>query len=123
MKKSSPKKRLDVLLVERGLTESRQKAQAVILAGQVRVNEQLADKAGSLVAVDAAIEIMGQTLRYVSRGGLKIAATAAQHRSNRSYSKENKTLWASYVIQSNQYKIFYGGDGGYGESEGRGHRC
>jgi 23S rRNA (cytidine1920-2'-O)/16S rRNA (cytidine1409-2'-O)-methyltransferase len=72
VKKSSPKKRLDVLLVERGLTESRQRAQAVILAGQVRVNEQLADKAGSLVPVDAAVEIMGQTLRYVSRGGLKL---------------------------------------------------
>jgi 23S rRNA (cytidine1920-2'-O)/16S rRNA (cytidine1409-2'-O)-methyltransferase len=72
VKKSSLKKRLDVLLVERGLTESRQRAQAVILAGQVRVNEQLADKAGSLVSVDAAVEITGQTLRYVSRGGLKL---------------------------------------------------
>lgn len=72
VKKSSRKKRLDVLLVERGLTESRQRAQAVILAGQVRVNEQLADKAGSLVPVDAAVQITGQTLRYVSRGGLKL---------------------------------------------------
>lgn len=47
-------------------------------------------------------------------GGLKITATPAQHRSNRSYTKENKTLWASYVIQTDHYRLFYGGDGGYG---------
>ncbi|GAB3934755.1 MBL fold metallo-hydrolase [Mucilaginibacter myungsuensis] len=47
-------------------------------------------------------------------GGLQITATPAQHKSNRSYSTTNKTLWASFVIQSGQYKIFYGGDGGYG---------
>ena len=47
-------------------------------------------------------------------GGLKVTATPAQHRSNRSYSKSNKTLWASYVIQAAQYRLFYGGDGGYG---------
>ncbi len=47
-------------------------------------------------------------------GGLKITATPAQHRSNRTYNTENKTLWASYVIQAGSYRIFYGGDGGYG---------
>lgn len=47
-------------------------------------------------------------------GGLKITATPAQHKSNRTYSSTNKTLWASYVIQTNQYKIFYSGDSGYG---------
>ncbi|MCO5934200.1 MBL fold metallo-hydrolase [Mucilaginibacter sp. RB4R14] len=47
-------------------------------------------------------------------GGLQITATQAQHKSNRTYSKENKTLWASYVIQAGEYRIFYGGDGGYG---------
>nr|WP_294794689.1 MBL fold metallo-hydrolase [uncultured Mucilaginibacter sp.] len=48
-------------------------------------------------------------------GGLKITATPAQHKSNRTtYNTANKTLWASYVIQSGQYKLFYGGDGGYG---------
>jgi L-ascorbate metabolism protein UlaG (beta-lactamase superfamily) len=47
-------------------------------------------------------------------GGLKITATPAQHRSNRTYGKENKTLWASYVIQAGNYRLFYGGDGGYG---------
>lgn len=47
-------------------------------------------------------------------GGLKVTATAAQHRSNRSYTKENKTLWASYVIQAEHYRLFYSGDSGYG---------
>lgn len=47
-------------------------------------------------------------------GGLKITATPAQHKSNRSYSTENKTLWASYVIQAGQYRLFYSGDSGYG---------
>jgi len=47
-------------------------------------------------------------------GGIKITATPAQHRSNRSYSKANKTLWASYVIQAGKYRLFYGGDSGYG---------
>jgi 23S rRNA (cytidine1920-2'-O)/16S rRNA (cytidine1409-2'-O)-methyltransferase len=66
------KRRLDVLLVERGLTESRQKAQAVILAGEVRVNQQRVDKAGALIPLDAAIVLTGTELRYVSRGGLKL---------------------------------------------------
>jgi L-ascorbate metabolism protein UlaG (beta-lactamase superfamily) len=46
--------------------------------------------------------------------GLRITATPAQHKSNRSYGAENKTLWASYVIQADKYRIFYGGDSGYG---------
>ena len=56
-------------MVERGLAESRQKAQAVIMAGQVYVNGQKVDKAGAPVAEDAAIEVRGKTLAYVSRGG------------------------------------------------------
>lgn len=47
-------------------------------------------------------------------GGLQITATQTQHKSNRTYSHENRTLWASYVIQTDAYKMFYGGDGGYG---------
>lgn len=66
------KKRLDVLLAERGLASSRQRAQALILAGQVRVDEQKVDKAGARVAADAAIRLAGPPLRYVSRGGLKL---------------------------------------------------
>lgn len=65
------KKRLDVLLVERGLAESRQKAQAVIMAGQVYSGERRCDKAGLTLEEDAALEVRGQ-LRYVSRGGLKL---------------------------------------------------
>ncbi|MDB5128900.1 MBL fold metallo-hydrolase [Mucilaginibacter sp.] len=47
-------------------------------------------------------------------GGLRVTATPAQHRSNRTYSKANKTLWASYVIEADNYRLFYGGDSGYG---------
>ena len=66
------KKRLDVLLVERGFFETRQKAQAVIMAGQVFVNGQRVDKAGAAMAPDVAIEVKGQSLPFVSRGGLKL---------------------------------------------------
>ena len=66
------KKRLDVLLVERGLAESRQRAQAVIMSGQVYVNEQKVDKAGAQFGEEVPIEVRGQTLSYVSRGGLKL---------------------------------------------------
>ncbi len=64
--------RLDLLLVERGLAPSREKAQALLLAGQVRVNGQPAAKAGAQVARDSKIEIVGEALRYASRGGLKL---------------------------------------------------
>ncbi len=66
------KLRLDLLLVARGFASTRQRAQALILAGQVRVNGQRSDKAGAAVASDAAIEIAGEGLRYASRGGLKL---------------------------------------------------
>ncbi|MEQ2443513.1 TlyA family RNA methyltransferase [Pseudoflavonifractor sp. CLA-AP-H29] len=66
------KKRLDVLLCERGLMESRQKAQAVIMAGQVYVAGQKVDKAGAQTEETAEIEVRGKTLAYVSRGGLKL---------------------------------------------------
>jgi len=68
----SNKTRLDVLLVERGLQESRQKAQATIMAGIVFVNQQKVDKPGTAVPNDAVIEVRGKTLKYVSRGGLKL---------------------------------------------------
>ena len=71
------KLRLDVAMTERGLAESRQKAQAIIMAGQVFVNGQKVDKAGAPVAPDAAIEIHGKTLKYVSRGGLKLEKARA----------------------------------------------
>lgn len=66
------KKRLDVLLTEQGLAESRQKAQAIIMAGQVFWDGRRMDKAGASVPEDARLEVRGQTLCYVSRGGLKL---------------------------------------------------
>ena len=66
------KKRLDVAMTEQGLAESRQKAQAIIMAGQVYVDGQKVDKAGAPVGPDSQIEVRGKTLRYVSRGGLKL---------------------------------------------------
>ena len=66
------KKRLDVLLTERGMVESRQKAQAIIMAGQVFWDGKRMDKAGASVPETANLEIRGHTLRYVSRGGLKL---------------------------------------------------
>ena len=67
------KKRLDVLLVEQMYAETRNKAQAIIMAGQVYVNGQKADKAGmSFDADTAVIEVRGQACPYVSRGGLKL---------------------------------------------------
>jgi 23S rRNA (cytidine1920-2'-O)/16S rRNA (cytidine1409-2'-O)-methyltransferase len=71
-KTKSGKKRLDVLVVERGLADSREKAQAMILADEVRVNGARSDKAGMQVATDARIEITGTSAKYASRGGLKL---------------------------------------------------
>lgn len=66
------KERLDVLLVERGLFDSREKAKAVIMAGEVFVKGQREDKAGSKFDREAEIEVKGKVLKYVSRGGLKL---------------------------------------------------
>ena len=67
------KERLDVLLVRQGLAESREKAKAIIMSGNVYVNDQKEDKAGSMFdETKAQIEVRGNTLRYVSRGGLKL---------------------------------------------------
>lgn len=66
------KERLDILLVNRNLAESREKAKAIIMAGNVFVDGQREDKAGSTFPVDVEIEIRGEKLKYVSRGGLKL---------------------------------------------------
>jgi 23S rRNA (cytidine1920-2'-O)/16S rRNA (cytidine1409-2'-O)-methyltransferase len=66
--------RLDKLLVDRGLVSSRERAQAMILAGRVLVNEQKVEKPGHAVMSDAALRLLGEDLRYVSRGGLKLEA-------------------------------------------------
>jgi 23S rRNA (cytidine1920-2'-O)/16S rRNA (cytidine1409-2'-O)-methyltransferase len=73
MKSKSPRTRLDLALVERGLAESQQKAQAMILAGEVRVNGIAVQKAGTSVATDARIEVKSRQLKYASRGGVKLA--------------------------------------------------
>jgi 23S rRNA (cytidine1920-2'-O)/16S rRNA (cytidine1409-2'-O)-methyltransferase len=70
--KRTSKLRLDRYLFERGLVQSREQGQALILAGQVLVNGQKKDKAGTLVADDADIRILGEQMPYVSRGGLKL---------------------------------------------------
>lgn len=66
------KKRLDVLLFEKGMVPSRERAKAIIMSGIVYVNNQKADKAGMSIPEDAEIEIRGKTNSFVSRGGLKI---------------------------------------------------
>jgi 23S rRNA (cytidine1920-2'-O)/16S rRNA (cytidine1409-2'-O)-methyltransferase len=66
------KSRLDKFLVERGLAASRERAQALILAGKVLVDEQRIDKAGAQVEAGAAIRLLDEDLKYVSRGGLKL---------------------------------------------------
>ena len=66
------KTRLDKLLVDHGHAASRERAQALILAGRVLVDEQRVDKPGTPIAADAAIRLLGSDLKYVSRGGLKL---------------------------------------------------
>jgi 23S rRNA (cytidine1920-2'-O)/16S rRNA (cytidine1409-2'-O)-methyltransferase len=66
------KLRLDKLLFERGLASSRERAQSLIIAGRVLINEQKIEKPGASVPIDASIRVLGDDLRYVSRGGLKL---------------------------------------------------
>jgi 23S rRNA (cytidine1920-2'-O)/16S rRNA (cytidine1409-2'-O)-methyltransferase len=72
MKSKPAKKRLDLLLVERGLAESATKAQAMILAGEVSVDNVRADKAGASIAEDARVAVTSRTQKYASRGGIKL---------------------------------------------------
>ena len=72
------KMRVDLLLVERGLVPSRERARALILAGRVLVQEQKIEKPGTAVAEDAPIRMLGEEQPYVSRGGIKLAA-ALEH--------------------------------------------
>jgi 23S rRNA (cytidine1920-2'-O)/16S rRNA (cytidine1409-2'-O)-methyltransferase len=76
-KAQSERARLDVLIVERGLATSRERAQAMLLAGQVRVNGQRVDKPGARVPVDARVEIMATRLPYASRAGQKLEGALA----------------------------------------------
>ncbi len=72
MKMVKGKERLDKILVDRKLTDSRERARALIMAGQVVVNDHAAGKAGQMVSLDSVIRLKGDALPYVSRGGLKL---------------------------------------------------
>ena len=74
--------RLDRLLVDRGLAESREKAQGLILAGQILVDEQKQEKCGTLVDPQAALRLLGDPPKYVSRGGLKLEGALEHFRIN-----------------------------------------
>ena len=74
------KKRIDVLLYEKGLAPSREKARTLIMAGCVYADNQKFDKPGDTVREDAVLEVRGNTLRYVSRGGLPYVWTSAHLR-------------------------------------------
>lgn len=73
------KERLDVLLVKRGLAESREKAKAIIMSGNVFVNEQREDKAGTQFSEKVNIVVKGQQMKYVSRGGYKLEKAIEQY--------------------------------------------
>ena len=77
------KSRLDVLIVERGLAPTRERARAIILAGQVTVNGQVVSKAGAPVAADAEIDLAKPDHPYVSRGGVKLAHALDAFKSSR----------------------------------------
>jgi 23S rRNA (cytidine1920-2'-O)/16S rRNA (cytidine1409-2'-O)-methyltransferase len=71
-KVATKRERIDKLVVDLGLAESRTRAQALVMAGQILVDEQVVDKPGAMVAVDAAVRLRGEPLKFVSRGGLKL---------------------------------------------------
>ena len=71
------KKRLDILVLDHGLAESRERAKALIMAGEIFVDNQKADKPGDLFSEDAALEHRGGGLKYASRGGLKLEKALA----------------------------------------------
>ncbi len=113
------KERLDVLLVNRGLAVSREKAKTIIMAGQVYVNGQKEDKAGTTFDDQADIEVRGETLRYVSRGGLKLEKSMKKWPIN----LEGKTCmdigastggFTDCMLQNGAQKV-YAVDVGYGQ--------
>lgn len=113
------KERLDVLLVRRGYAPSREKAKAMIMEGNVFVGEQREDKAGSMFAEDCPIEVRGNTLKYVSRGGLKLERALERFE----ISLENKICmdigastggFTDCMLQNGAKKV-YAVDVGYGQ--------
>ena len=82
VEKSARKIRLDKLLLERGVVPSRERAQALVLAGKVLVNGQKIEKSGAPVNADVEIRLLGEDLKYVSRGGLKLEHALAHWKIN-----------------------------------------
>ena len=82
MEKPTHKTRIDRLLLERGLVTSRERAQALILAGKILVNGQKIEKSGASVNADSEIRLLGEDLKYVSRGGLKLEHALAHWKIN-----------------------------------------
>jgi 23S rRNA (cytidine1920-2'-O)/16S rRNA (cytidine1409-2'-O)-methyltransferase len=80
MSARTKRKRLDLLLVERGLAESQRKAQSMILAGEVQVDGQKTEKAGAEFAADCRVEVRSRSQKYASRGGLKLAGALHEFR-------------------------------------------
>jgi 23S rRNA (cytidine1920-2'-O)/16S rRNA (cytidine1409-2'-O)-methyltransferase len=115
---TAEKVRLDKLLFERGLVESREKAKALILAGNVLVNEQVVDKAGSLIKHDDRVSLK-ERMKYVSRGGLKL-----EHALNEFTLDVNDTIamdvgastggFTDCLLQNGAAKV-YAVDVGYGQ--------
>jgi 23S rRNA (cytidine1920-2'-O)/16S rRNA (cytidine1409-2'-O)-methyltransferase len=111
--------RLDVLLTEKGLAQSRERAKALIMAGQVYIDNQKCDKAGLLVDSSVQPEVRGDTLKYVSRGGLKLEKAMAEF----PISLEGKTTmdigastggFTDCMLQNGAVKVF-AVDVGYGQ--------
>jgi 23S rRNA (cytidine1920-2'-O)/16S rRNA (cytidine1409-2'-O)-methyltransferase len=113
------KERIDKLVLDRGLAPSRERARALIMEGKVLVNSDPASKAGEMVSPDARIELRGEDLKYVSRGGLKLEAAVNQF----SISFHNKTAmdvgsstggFTDLMLQSGAKRV-YCIDVGYGQ--------
>lgn len=113
------KKRLDCLLFEQGLAQSREKARAMIMAGNVYVDNQKSDKPGTMLPLTAKIEVRGAALPYVSRGGLKLEKAMEQF----SISLENKVCmdigastggFTDCMLQNGAQRV-YSVDVGYGQ--------
>ena len=111
--------RLDTAVFEKGLTDSREKAKALIMAGQIYVNNQKSDKPGTQVKTDDVIELRGEKLKYVSRGGLKLEKAVERF----NFSLENKICadigastggFTDCMLQNNALKV-YAIDVGYGQ--------
>ena len=90
------KKRLDILVYEKGFAESREKAKAIIMAGLVYVDNQKADKPGTVYPEDCNLEYRGEKQKYVSRGGYKLEKAIKKYELNEKFASE-------VIIKKNYY--------------------